>query len=667
MGLRKSSIISNEEYQLEIPGYPIGSDLTILNTAYFYGYKDENGVDHKDFISITFKDNVSGEKKVHVIQEPLYTFYKLKDEYPKLEHNLFFIEKDKVEPVTCKYNELKRAIAEDTNNLDIYYDNMRSGNAKANKAFLTDIPDIFASDINIENYYRFLFNKSYTNEPFTLSKGFLDIETDGRYAVGDFPEMGEVPINAISYLDEANNHVYQFLLDDPKNPLIESYKQSYKNPKQMEKLKNFVIDAVGGWKKATKFGVDKLEYTLIFIKDELQMIQSCFDIINKTSPDIMLIWNMAFDLTYIMARIERLGGNPIDIITDPSIKVKYLQFYIDERNKNDYAERGDFVHLSSYTVWLDQMIQFASIRKGRGAFSSFRLDDIGQQIAGVRKLNYSHITSDINMLAYLDYQVFSFYNIMDTVVQKCIEKSTNDVDYTFTKCLMNNTVYQKCHRQSVYLANRFLKEFYEMDYILGNNRNTGNEKPATTYPGAMVGDPSHNSVMAFIMVNGVPTLLASNLIDFDFSALYPSICLEFNLAPNTQIGRLVIPEQIHDQEHSTMYTSDEDSANYSRGGEFLDNMMSGNILEFCRRWLGLGDIYDVINDIGEYFNFNKYYGKPMNWNPRSVMYEVRDDSMIDVFIPNNYSEQPVFISDNTLDSGYKKNLLEEVKKNGIIL
>lgn len=143
--------------------------------------------------------------------------------------------------------------------------------------------------------------------------------------------------------------------------------------------------------------------------------------------------------------------------------------------------------------------------------------------------------------------------------------------------------------------------------------------------------------------------------------------MEFNLAPNTQIGRLVIPEQIHDQEHSTMYTSDEDSANYSRGGEFLDNMMSGNILEFCRRWLGLGDIYDVISDIGEYFNFNKYYGKPMNWNPRSVMYEVRDDSMIDVFIPNNYSEQPVFISDNVLDSGYKENLLEEVKKNGIIL
>ena len=513
--VKKTSIINNNEYELIIPGYPKGSDLTILNTAYFYGFKDEDGVDHKDFISITFRDNVTGKKKVHIIYEPLYTFYKLKDEYPRLEHNLFFIEQDKVEPVTCKYNEIRRAIAEDTGNLDIYYDNIKSGNSKANKAFLTDIPDIFASDINIENYYRFLFNKSYTNEPFTLSKGFLDIETDGRYALGDFPEMGEVPINAIAYCDEANNHVYQFLLDDPRNPLIEAYKQSYKNPMQMEKLKNFVINAVGGKKKAYKFGVDKLEYTLIFIKDELQLIQTCFDVLNKTSPDIILIWNMAFDLNFIIARIMKLGGDPLEIICDPTIKNKFLRYTVDLLNKNDYAQRGDVVNLSSYSVWLDQMIQFASIRKGRGAFSSFKLDDIGQEVAHVKKLNYSHITDDINMLAYLDYEVFSFYNIMDVIVQKCIEKSTNDADYTFTKCLMNNTVYQKCHRQSIYLANRFLKEFYDMGYILGNNRNTGNEKPATTYPGAMVGDPTHNSVHAFIWVNGIPTLLASNLIDFD--------------------------------------------------------------------------------------------------------------------------------------------------------
>ena len=139
------------------------------------------------------------------------------------------------------------------------------------------------------------------------------------------------------------------------------------------------------------------------------------------------------------------------------------------------------------------------------------------------------------------------------------------------------------------------------------------------------------------------------------------------MAPNTQIGRIVIPNQIHDQEHATMYTSEDDTAKYSRGGEFLDNMMSGNILEFCRRWLKLGDVYDVINDIREYFNFNKYSGRPLNWDYRSVVYEVKEDDMIKVFVPNTYNEQPVFISNNTLDSEYKKKVLEDIKKNGIIL
>ena len=513
---RKPVVINHDEYQLVIPGYPIGSDLTIVDTAYFYGYKDDDGVDHKDFISITFRDNVTGEKKAYIINEPLYTFYRLKDEYPRLDHNLFFIEKDKVEPVTCKYNDLIKAIAEETGNLDVYYDNVKSGNKRDNMKFKTAIPDIFASDITIENYYRFLFNNSYTNEPFTLKKGYLDIETDGRYSILDFPTAGEVPINAIAYLDEANNTQYQFLLEDSRNPLIEHYKNSYKNPKQMEKLKKFVINAVGGYKKAHKFGVDRLEYKLLFFKDELEMIQACFDIINRTQSDVMLIWNMSFDLNFIIERIKNLGADPVEVICDPTFKVKYLKYFVDERNKNDYAERSDYVNISSYTVWLDQMLQFASIRKGRGVYQSYRLDDIGNDIAKVHKLDYSHITTNINMLPYLNYEVFSFYNIMDTIVQKCIENSTNDADYTFTKCLMNNTVFAKCHRQSIYLANRFLKEFYDYGYILGNNRNAGREKDDSAgLVGALVGDPTHNSLYAYIWVDGRPTWLANNLIDFD--------------------------------------------------------------------------------------------------------------------------------------------------------
>ena len=273
MGKKKISVASREEYELLIPGYPKGSDITLINTAYIRKRKnEETGEVEPDYICITYRDNVTGKKGYYIDEEPLYTFYKLKDDYT-LDHNVLFIEKDKVEPITCKYSDIERAIAEETGNLEFFYENIKNNVREQNKK-LNTIPDILMSDVNIEDYYRFLFGRSYTNNIFKLNKAFLDIETDGRYALGDFPEPGEVPINAVSYLDEANNISYQFLLRNPNNPLIEKYEKSFEDPNQMNKLKDFIIDAVGGYKKAIKYGVDKLNYKLIFFDDEFDMIKT---------------------------------------------------------------------------------------------------------------------------------------------------------------------------------------------------------------------------------------------------------------------------------------------------------------------------------------------------------------------------------------------------------
>lgn len=660
---------TGNEYKLLIPGYPEGSDITIINTTYVKPQKDDEGNYKKDYISILFRDNITGEKKIHFIYEPLYTFYKLKDDqgFGSLDHNLFFVEKDKVEPVTCRYTDILKKIATITGNLDTYYDNIRNRNMSANDDFHM-IPDIFCSAIHIEDYYRFLFGLSYKNEPFELNKAYLDIETDGRYALGDFPDPGEVPINAVAYHDERSNKVYQFIFDDPRNPLIKPYKALSNKKSQMEKLKNFVINAVGGYKKAVRFGVDILSYEILFFQNEWEMLKALFNTISITCPDVLLIWNMAFDLSYIAARAETLGHDPMELLCDTRIKQRFFRFYVDERNKNDFEERGDYVKLSSYTVWLDQMIQFASRRKGRAAYQSFKLDSIGEVVAKVHKLDYSRITNDINMLPYLDFETFSFYNIMDVIVQKCIEKSTQDCEYVFTKCIVNNTRFEKCHRQSAYLSNRFMKDFYEYGFILGNNRNKGREKPKEKYPGAMVHDLTKNSIYAMVWINGRPTLLANNVIDFDFSALYPSIILEFNMAPNTQLGRLIIEEDIHDKENHDMYTSDEEFAKYSRGGEFLENMMSGNILEFCCRWLHLGDFFEVQDDICEYYKYNSYSGKPIDYDEtKDSIFFTKDKQRDAIVFVDKYSNfENVIRFKDELSIDEKSKLIEEIKKGAIL-
>lgn len=600
-----------------IPEYPAGSDITLLETSYTRKKKDyETGKLSKDFLSLTYRDNVTGKKHNHVIYQPKYTYYKLDKAY-NLDHHLLFIDKEKVVPVTAKYSDILKSIAEETDNLDFFYDNINAGNRQENRK-LNALNEVFMSDMDVEDYYRMLFDREYKNEPFKLNKSFFDIEVDTKNMMGDFPEMGECPINAIAFCDERTSTVYQLLLRDESNPLIAQYEAIANSKEHTDELKKF-IELTVGKKRYIQYGLNKMEYKFLFFDEEIELIYNMFHIINQLSPDIAMIWNMAFDLQYVIERIKALGYDPKGIMCDERLKESFVKYYYDERNKNDLAERGDYFNISQFTVWLDQMIQFASRRKGRGAYPSFKLDDIGYLIAKIKKLDYSHITTSITMLPYLDFKVFSWYNVIDTLVQKCIETKTGDADYTFAKALMNNTRYQKVHRQSVYLANRFTKDFYDYGFVIGNNINKWNEKPSMKYPGAMVGDPLHNSIYAMIMIDGRPTLLAANVVDYDYKSLYPSITIENNMAPNTQVGYYEIPMSVSYNEHPDMFSSSEEEANYSRSGEFLENMMSDNHIEFCKRWLHLGDFKDIMNDARELFETQEYE-IPVDWSPDELVY-----------------------------------------------
>jgi hypothetical protein len=77
--------------------------------------------------------------------------------------------------------------------------------------------------------------------------------------------------------------------------------------------------------------------------------------------------------------------------------------------------------------------------------------------------------------------------------------------------------------------------------------------------------------------------------------LYPSIDLENNIAPNTQLGRIIIPDKVYKNENA--YNNDK----YERGGEFIENLVTDNIIEFCSRWLHLADFTEFLEDMNEYY------------------------------------------------------------------
>lgn len=595
-----------------INGYPDGSDLTLINTMYCRPKKDpETGKYDNGSLTIIYKDNTTGEKKLEVIDNPTYTFYKAKDD-ECIENNMLFIDEDRVEPVKVPFKDIDKKIADMTDNKQFYYENIRNGNRYANKRLHT-IPELFSSDADIEDYYRLQFSRHYKDSVCDITKSFFDIEADTINMKGDFPEPGECPINAVTIIFKDINKVYTLLLRNPENPLIEEFEKSINNNTFIE-LKDFVRDALGGWKNEKRFKVDQFQYEIMFydLKNEIQLIQDLFALINTIKPDFLLVWNMAFDLPYIIQRIKNLGFRPESIICNKDFSNKIANYWVDERNYNEKAERGDHATISSYTVYLDQMIHFASRRKGQSAFDRFNLDYIGERVAKVRKLDYSHITTSIAKLPYLDYKTFVFYNIMDTIVQHCIEIKTGDIDYVFNKCLINNTRYHKCHRQTVYLVNRTRKEFLKDGFILGNNSNRFNEKPKTKYPGAFVANPKLTTDYAKIILNGMGINVYNNLDDFDYKSLYPSIMQEFNMAHHTQIGRVLVDEGIYENENRF-----NDLEHYNRNTEFIENFQSHVFLEFATRWLHLADYSTLYKDIEEYYTNIKLPFRFKPYNPQT--------------------------------------------------
>jgi hypothetical protein len=96
---------------------------------------------------------------------------------------------------------------------------------------------------------------------------------------GDFPEMGECPINAVTIVCDKTKTVYTLLLREKDNPLIEQFEKSLNN-EVFNELKKLIRDTVGGWKQEKKFGLDQLKFEMLFYDVEIDLIADIFNIVN---------------------------------------------------------------------------------------------------------------------------------------------------------------------------------------------------------------------------------------------------------------------------------------------------------------------------------------------------------------------------------------------------
>lgn len=465
---------------------PEGSDITVYGVYLYNQFKFKNeGKD--DTLFIVYKD-AQNNKKVRQIKNPSMEIFFTKPEYRTFKTPREYIEIDKTYAVTVPARQVISKIAEEIRQSDdqisqihtkIYNNCRMTGNYQAMKNVLK-WPYTHMSDMSVEDYYRVMLGYHYnTMRSHIIDKCYLDIESDVYGLTSSQAAANKDKTNACTLIfnydqnrkEKKSPEVYTFLL--------RNYKRYPQQKHFEEHLDEFLEECHKMFDKQTviKSGKEQLidvtaSYDIQLFDKEADLLQAIFTTINTHRPDTLSVWNIAYDIPKLAARMEHNGLSPIDTMCDSSFPKEYrfLDFHIDNRPGLDISNRNTFIRMASTTCYIDQMQSYAGIRKGRKAYGSNKLDNIAKIELGMGKLEFENGVNVINACI-KDYWHFVLYNIRDVWCQVLIDSVTNDsmsmvYDMNQANCALEYLTKQTRYQKQIYYTNYLRK-----GVVPGNNIN----------------------------------------------------------------------------------------------------------------------------------------------------------------------------------------------------
>lgn len=465
------------------------SPVTMYNVLLYNQWQCQN-TQRDDELFVVYRDE-KGHKKVHSIKNPPMEIYFVKPEHrgefltPReyLEIDKTYSAKVPARMVLNRiYDELKNAVDPVGTQLRRVYQNaIETGQYRSKKEILK-WPYTLMSDMSVEDYYWVHLGYHYDlMHGHVIDKCFADIEND-IYGLSSSEQAANMdPVNACTCIfsfDDKGPYagqptkVFTFLLRDHKrypqqkdfeDKLGKFYQTCHEKFDQQTIIKN-------GKKKLIEV---KADYQIVMCNTEQELLQGIFDSINKYKPDLCEFWNMPYDMPKMKARMEILGMDPVSVMSDKDFfprNTQFAKFHIDRR-PIDIAERNSYIRMTSTTQYIDQMQNYAGIRKGRKAYGSNKLDNIANIELGMGKWSFPK-GIDVRNAAIKDYWDFVLYNIRDVWCQYLIDLVTNDTmsivyDMNQQNCPMYSLIKQTKYQKQIYYAWYLRKGF-----VPGNNINT---------------------------------------------------------------------------------------------------------------------------------------------------------------------------------------------------
>lgn len=582
-----------------------------------------------DYLYIIWKDMNTGKKYLESIDNPSIEIYFEKPEFRDHTYNKNYTTLDKVLKKTVKYRDVIFSIADDCGDQAKSF--IKRCFEEKNYDKLKELylyPYVYGADYDIRAYYRYLWRDRYDNDkPKELTKGFMDIETDIMEANG-FPNPEFDPIDLVTLIDVTHNQGYTFcLVDKPckkkdTEDMTESEaRKEYERRRLYEKrheTEDYYINNRDEMMKKVHEMFDEsypeMNYNFYFYNNEAKMLVHLFQLINQLKLDFIGVWNIEFDIPYIIGRLKTLGLDPAEVMCPKDFPNKECYFKKDKRNfaiKN----KNSFFKISSYTVFVDQMVLYAAIRKGSSELRSYKLTYIANKEIGDEKLDYSEV-GNLKVLGYKDWLTYVLYNIKDVLLQKGIEERTFDLDTYYLTSYQNITPYENEFKQTVKLRNAQYYFYLTTGKVPGENVNsvlyneTSHDKEdeeKEKFEGALVGDPVLIDNFGVELFGKKTNNIFKYSIDMDMSAFYPSTIFANNIDPSTLIFKMILNSDQFDARGGDLpyhgitdvqiVKENKDSFEGDVAKEVMDNFQTRDYLSFGYKWMNLpsvNEVYDVI-------------------------------------------------------------------------
>lgn len=601
-----------------------------------------------DYLYLIWKEIDSGKKHLEKIPNPPINVYFEKPEYR--DHSYFKTEEslNKLDKKVVQYKNVIYAVAQEDGPEAQNFINQCFQNRNFRDLDRVKLSRYaFGHDYDIRTIYRNLWLDHFDNDkPKHIHKAFGDIEVDIMEASGE-ADPTKNPIDLVTVIDQDQKHSYTFILTGVQCPEKDTSSMSsieldadfqrhqmYAHRlKEQEYWRTHYDELIEECHKMFDESYPGFEFSAYWYDDELELITHVFQLIHQLSPDFMMFWNIAFDIPYLINRIKYLGGDPKEIICHPDFPNKECMFKHDNFHFQ-IKNKTHFFRVSDMTIYADQMVNYAAIRKGQAELRNNKLTYIAKKEIGDEKLNYAE-DGTIKTLSYRNWLKYFLYNIKDVLLQYGIEDVTNDLETFYIYSYENITQYENVFKQTVKLRNFQYRDWLAQGLVPGVNVNAfingdGNieeeeeddddEDPFTEsdgkpkkkgkdvgYEGALVGNPLLINYFGDTLYGKRTNNIFRFSIDMDMTAFYPSTVGAMNIYPTCLIFKMILPSAQYDVRGGTipfngitdvqLVKENTDSFTGDIAKEVMDNFITKNYLTFAHKWMNFPSVSDVYSEI----------------------------------------------------------------------